>query len=90
MTWEESKPAPDGDVLQLLLSGDKIGAIKLVRERKSLGLKEAKDYVDAIEAGIDPALRAAAGTNRSSGCVVMMLYILGLAALIYAVVRLAG
>jgi ribosomal protein L7/L12 len=43
-------------VSELLARGNKIGAIKLVREQTGLGLKEAKDYVDALEAGTAPAL----------------------------------
>jgi ribosomal protein L7/L12 len=44
----------DGQVQALLAGGNKIGAIKLVRERTGLGLKEAKDYVEALEAGRAP------------------------------------
>ncbi|HEU5086057.1 MAG TPA: ribosomal protein L7/L12 [Roseiflexaceae bacterium] len=45
--------APGGDegdaaVAQLLARGNKIEAIKLVRERTGWGLKEAKDYVEAL------------------------------------------
>jgi ribosomal protein L7/L12 len=50
------------DVLALIERGDKIGAIKRVRELTGLGLKEAKDYVDSIPAygGLPPLLAAAA------------------------------
>lgn len=40
---------PDAAVAELVARGNKIGAIKLVRERTGWGLKEAKDYVDALE-----------------------------------------
>ena len=40
----------------LLAQGKKIHAIKLVRERSGIGLKEAKDYVDALEAGDMPVV----------------------------------
>lgn len=41
--------------IQLLLSqGKKLEAIKQVRLQTSLGLKEAKDYVEAIERGQSP------------------------------------
>lgn len=47
-------PAPpdavDPRVRQLLNAGQKIEAIKIVRQTRNLGLKEAKDYVDALEA----------------------------------------
>ena len=39
----------DDEVIALLNSGNKIEAIKVYRERTGLGLKEAKDAVDAIE-----------------------------------------
>ena len=38
------------DLEQLLSAGRKIEAIKLVRERTGLGLKEAKDAVERMEA----------------------------------------
>lgn len=41
--------------IQLLLSqGKKLEAIKQVRLQTNLGLKEAKDYVEAIERGLSP------------------------------------
>lgn len=52
--------APPGDapaeVQALLAQGNTIGAIKRVRELTGLGLKEAKDYVDALQAGTAPPL----------------------------------
>ncbi len=36
------------EVFQLLASGRKIEAIKLIREETGLGLREAKDLADAI------------------------------------------
>ena len=41
-----------GEVRVLIQQGDKIKAIKLVRHRKGDGLKEAKEYVDAIQKSI--------------------------------------
>ncbi|MFD7522545.1 ribosomal protein L7/L12 [Paenibacillus chitinolyticus] len=41
----------DERVHHLLVQGDKIKAIKLVREKSGMGLKEAKDYVDNLERG---------------------------------------
>jgi ribosomal protein L7/L12 len=40
---------PEQEARRLLQSGDKIAAIKRVRELTGLGLKEAKDYVDSLE-----------------------------------------
>ena len=41
--------AVDPEVQQLLIDGRKIEAIKVVRGRTGMGLKEAKDYVDALD-----------------------------------------
>ena len=41
----------DPQVRELLIAGNKIQAIKRVRELTGLGLKEAKDLVDAMERG---------------------------------------
>lgn len=45
------------EVIAYLERGEKIGAIKFYRDRTGLGLKEAKDAVEAIEArmGLAPA-----------------------------------
>jgi ribosomal protein L7/L12 len=69
----EGKPAPSGvdveRIQQLLRAGKKIDAIKLVREQTGLGLKEAKDAVEAIERGetVDLTLRATSTTHVVSG-----------------------
>lgn len=44
ITEQELSP----EVFQLLASGRKIEAIKLIREETGLGLREAKDLADAI------------------------------------------
>jgi ribosomal protein L7/L12 len=56
---------PD-DVLDALRGGNKIEAIKRLREATGLGLKEAKDLVEAHEAG-----SADAGALRSSAAAPM-------------------
>ncbi|HBP23177.1 MAG TPA: 50S ribosomal protein L7/L12, partial [Planctomycetes bacterium] len=43
------------EVAELLRAGKKINAIKRYREETGLSLKEAKDAVDALEAGGIPA-----------------------------------
>lgn len=52
-TWvPEATPSPDPvrqEAERLLKAGGKIHAIKFVREQKHIGLKEAKDYVEALE-----------------------------------------
>jgi ribosomal protein L7/L12 len=60
-TWQQPVPAAvpvpagwpvvpqvDADAARLLARGNKIEAIKLVREKYRLGLKEAKDYVERM------------------------------------------
>jgi hypothetical protein len=70
-----SAPPPDGrrtgDALQgevkaLLAQREKIAAIKLVRERTGTGLREAKNYVEAVETGLGPALPAAAASDTTT------------------------
>jgi ribosomal protein L7/L12 len=54
-------PALTGDVeadARALMAHSKIAAIKRVRELTDIGLKEAKDYVDALERGERPAAPA--------------------------------
>lgn len=45
----EIPPAQAGDIVAALRRGDKIGAIKQLREATGLGLKEAKDLAEALE-----------------------------------------
>jgi large subunit ribosomal protein L7/L12 len=46
---EPQAPPLDPGIREALLKGNKILAIKLYREETGLGLKEAKDYIDALE-----------------------------------------
>ena len=65
------------EVLRLLRAGNKIGAIKVYRDRFGTGLKESKDAVDRIEAG-QPAgsLPASAGSPKAAlGCALLLLLI---------------
>lgn len=66
----------EGDVLRLLSAGKKISAIKLYRERTGVGLKEAKEAVEAIGERHGLAV-------RGSGCLGVVL-ILGLAVILAA------
>lgn len=75
----QSAPAPPGglpaDVRAAASAGDRIGAIKLLRQRTGLGLKEAKDLLDR-------EVPAAAGAKR--GCLLPLLFggLLGVGALV--------
>lgn len=69
-----ASPEADDDVLELMRNQKKIDAIKVYRERYHVGLKEAKDAVEALAAkhGIE---------SQGSGCAgVVLLGLLGLAA----------
>jgi sugar lactone lactonase YvrE/DNA-directed RNA polymerase subunit RPC12/RpoP len=62
------------EVLRELRAGSKIGAIKVYRERFGVGLKEAKEAVERIEAG-QPAGTVPAssgGPNPAVGCAVLV------------------
>lgn len=61
----------EADILSLIKGQKKIEAIKLYRERTRVGLKEAKDFVEA--------LAAKHGINPNSGCggVVLLMLTLG-------------
>ena len=57
MTEHPLTPSAEGEVRVLVQQRQKIEAIKLLRQRTGLGLKEAKDRVEAIERemGLPPA-----------------------------------
>jgi ribosomal protein L7/L12 len=73
-------PALSPEVIVLLNEGQTIPAIKLLREETGLGLKEAKDLVDAYQArqpGAQPR-------EVKSGCLSLLLLGLGLGATLAA------
>lgn len=72
--------ATDTELKELLIAKKKIDAIKLLRERQGLGLKEAKDYVERLAAdqGI-PEQKASGGF----GCAVIFLLFGGVALLMW-------
>ena len=69
---EQPANEPDDGVLKLLRSGQKISAIKAYREQTGVGLKEAKDAVEAMAAKHEIA-------PASSGCsgVVLLAILIG-------------
>jgi large subunit ribosomal protein L7/L12 len=76
------QPLPEGwesEVVTLLQGGKKIDAIKLYREKTGLGLKEAKDAVEAIAGRM--------GLPASRGCLGVVLF---LAAALGAAWKLLG
>jgi len=65
-----------------LARGNKIEAIKLVREEHGLGLKEAKDLVDAYAAANPPPRSPVTRVGESRGRGVLWLVLLVVAALV--------
>lgn len=82
-------PDPNEDVRQLVLQGKKIDAIKLYRERTGLGLKEAKDAVEALARGVaipsaaTPDVAGVPPKKKGKGCLVALGIFLGLVFLGY-------
>ena len=70
----KAEPGADDDLLEFVRAGKKITAIKMYRERYHVGLKEAKDAVEALAA--EHGIAA-----QRSGCAgVVLLGLVGLAA----------
>ncbi len=88
--------AVDLDELERLIhSGQKIRAIKLLREQTGLGLKEAKDAIDTLERGklpslsIDQRARSGAVTKTSTGgCLLGCLPVVGMLGLCFLSIML--
>lgn len=75
-THKDSAALPAAAVAALN-RGNKIEAIKLLREERSIGLKEAKDIVDHYVAS-HPALEAKLQSESNRGC---LLWLAGLIAI---------
>jgi len=62
------------EVIAAVDSGNKIKAIKLLREETGLGLKEAKDLIDALAAERrgDPPIAAAMSEEGGAGGMIKM------------------
>jgi ribosomal L7/L12-like protein len=86
-----SPPPPPNDgmwqqeVRGLIAQQQKIEAIKLVRQQTGCGLKDAKDFVEAMERGQSPPIpQAAAQQTQTVGCAVLFVAILlGVAAALF-------
>ena len=83
-----------GEIERLTRNGQKINAIKLLREQTGLGLKEAKDAVDAIERGqlpslsIDQRARSKTAISGNLGCLLGCLPMLGFMGLCFVSIML--
>ncbi len=66
----------------MLADRRKIDAIKLVREQTRCGLKDAKNFVDAMERGETPVVPTSVpGQPQTTGCgVIVVAILIGLAA----------
>jgi hypothetical protein len=73
-------------VKEALFAGRKIEAIRLYRLQTGLGLKEAKDAVEALEKELRAASPELFSKTAGSGCFGAILLIPSLAAAIYAFV----
>ena len=84
MTPDEKSALP-GPVIEALARGNKIEAIKLLRDLRGSGLKESKDDVDAyIESRPDLRTRFAAAAEQQSKILLKWVVILAaIAAAVY-------
>lgn len=73
----------ESDIVDLIQKSQKIAAIKMLRERRHIGLKEAKDIVD-IYMSQHPELRAAASENASPFTVAIIIFIVIAAGLYFS------
>jgi hypothetical protein len=60
-------PSAETEIRALLQQRRKIHAIKLLREHTGLGLKEAKDRIDALDRELRPREARATGPSGSGG-----------------------
>ena len=70
------------EITSALASGRKIEAIKIYREATGKGLKEAKDFVDALIPKLreqDPEKYAKLSSSQGVGCASVLLFCAGLA-----------
>lgn len=74
---EESSSSLE-EIKKLLRKGQKIQAIKLLREESGCGLKEAKDQVDAIQAKMIADGEELPTTKGCAGAAVLLIVGLGL------------
>ncbi len=83
-----ASPALPSAAIAVLQQGDKIAAIKIVREERSLGLKEAKDAVEEY-VRTKPNLQAALAAQSASGRSALnwVLALIALAMLAYYLLR---
>lgn len=62
----KEEPSPLGQLVEILRKGNKIEAIKLYREKTGLGLKEAKDAIEAYMANSSAPLASPFGAGETA------------------------
>ena len=70
------------EVMEAIIAGRKIEAIKLLRERAGMGLMEAKELVDSVgpaETGLGAQHRAAPRNDTGIGRFILILLLLSVA-----------
>ena len=84
-------PKADGSVEEALAAGNKIEAVKRYRDQHGVGLREAKDAVERMEAGhvsVSPAAGVPSSETpvKPSGCFAMLagLLVVGSALVVWA------
>jgi len=82
------------EVQQLVQAGQKIQAIKLYREATGVGLKQAKDAVEALAAGAPLAPKSRLERRRQSGggflyAVLLAIALAGIALLVWFGIRIS-
>ena len=70
-------------------AGRKISAIKIYREATGKGLKEAKDFIEAITVRLPREAPEHSGANQGSGCVGMFIIAIGLLGIVAWLSRIA-
>jgi hypothetical protein len=65
---DESRSNIDEEIREAIFAGQKIRAIKLYREVSGAGLKEAKDFVEALAAELYARSPEKFTTAPASGC----------------------
>jgi ribosomal protein L7/L12 len=79
MNIASSKPALSSEVIEAIERGNKIEAIKLLRESTGLGLKEAKDIIDAYEDSRPAASQAMHRADTTNGGIIIVIVLAVLA-----------
>ena len=76
----KAEPELPQEVAEAIAAGHKIEAIKLLRERTGVGLKEAKDVIDSTmrdDAGMATQHRAGPRNDTGVGRLLLILLVLG-------------